>query len=408
MSGNKSINDLPSTTSLANEDLLVLWKQSANAAYNINGDDFKSQLLNLVDGRGYIQSITRTGQSGLVDTYTIAFTDGRDPTTFTVTNGAQGDIGLQTYVYIRYSNVNPTQDSDMGEIPDVWIGIYVGLESDPDELHYSDYTWYEWEGPEGQGVSYTTQTAVVGLTKTYTMYTASGTPVGSFSVTDGEGAVSLVNGIAPDGDGDVPITISSVADLGLTIGSATVAGVYAALTDKQAYIGPASDFTSTELPFINGSRLNDGTIEIVKGDGTDGWIEFHGRLASVGDYRMYFSSSDVPTGKWLGKCDLLWSNSSPTSSFASQNIAVDLSGYDFVTVVSRESTSSAAETSATIRNVLGVTGRIFMMANSRQFRAFEISSTGVTFNVGRSGAIGANASEDNSAAIPLYIYGVKN
>ena len=39
-----------------------------------------------------IQSITKTGTSGLVDTYTITFTDGQT-TTFNVTNGAKGDTG---------------------------------------------------------------------------------------------------------------------------------------------------------------------------------------------------------------------------------------------------------------------------------------------------------------------------
>ena len=41
------------------------------------------------DGRG-IFSITKTATSGLVDTYTITYTDNSTPTTFTVTNGANG------------------------------------------------------------------------------------------------------------------------------------------------------------------------------------------------------------------------------------------------------------------------------------------------------------------------------
>lgn len=41
-----------------------------------------------------ISSIAKTGTSGLVDTYTITFTDG-STTTFTVTNGAQGEAGPQ-------------------------------------------------------------------------------------------------------------------------------------------------------------------------------------------------------------------------------------------------------------------------------------------------------------------------
>ena len=43
------------------------------------------------DGKG-IQSIVKTSTSGLVDTYTITYTNG-DTTTFTVTNGAKGDKG---------------------------------------------------------------------------------------------------------------------------------------------------------------------------------------------------------------------------------------------------------------------------------------------------------------------------
>lgn len=44
------------------------------------------------DGRG-IASITKTSTVGLVDTYTITYTDGLNPTTFTVTNGANGQDG---------------------------------------------------------------------------------------------------------------------------------------------------------------------------------------------------------------------------------------------------------------------------------------------------------------------------
>ena len=44
------------------------------------------------DGRG-IQSILKTGTSGLVDTYTITYTD-NTTSTFQVTNGAQGDDGV--------------------------------------------------------------------------------------------------------------------------------------------------------------------------------------------------------------------------------------------------------------------------------------------------------------------------
>lgn len=45
------------------------------------------------NGRGIV-SITKTSTVGLVDTYTITYTDGVNPTTFTVTNGQDGSPGV--------------------------------------------------------------------------------------------------------------------------------------------------------------------------------------------------------------------------------------------------------------------------------------------------------------------------
>lgn len=295
---NKPINALPALDELQSDDLFAVWDSSLNTAVKMSGQQMVARLTEIADGHGGISGIAKTGTSGLNDTYTISYADGAT-FMFIVTNGAKGDTGNQTYVWIAYSATEPDSDSDMSIIPAPWMGIYVGLESTQSNLHYTDYTWYEIKGPKGDGVAYTAQTGEVGLTRTYTMYTADATPVGSFSVTDGAGAVSTVNGIAPDGDGDVPTVVGSVEDLGLTVGSATIAGAYAALLPKQVLICPATDFAVGELPLSGGNRQTDGTIEIVKGDGTDGWIEFHGRQSSVGDFRMFFTSSDVPSGTWL-------------------------------------------------------------------------------------------------------------
>jgi len=302
---NKSINALDNTSTLENADLLVLWKSSANAAYNISGQDFTAMLTALASGHGGIASINYTAPvpPSLDGTLTITLADG-NVNSFTIKNGAKGDTGDQTYVWFAFSATEPTSDADISVIPAPWMGFYSGLEDTQANLHYTDYTWYEIKGPKGDGVAYTALSSTVGLTKTYTMYTADGTAVGSFTVTDGEGAVSTVDGIAPDGDGDVPITINSVADLELSgtplvVGSATIANVYSALADKQVYIGPATDFATGELPLVGGNRINDGTIEIVKGDGTIGWILFHGKSQGVRDYRMFFNGTGTPSGTWL-------------------------------------------------------------------------------------------------------------
>lgn len=408
---NKSINSLVNASGLDNDDLLVLWDSGTNTAQNMTGAQFSAWLVSLANGHGGISnfSIVDSGTSGDGQLHTATLTYAGDNSTYTFSwrDGYKGDTGPQTYVFFKYADHEPTSDADMGDTPDSWIGIYVGTAiDDPSDLHYTDLVWYEWKGPKGDGVSYTALSSTVGLTKTYQMYTADGTAVGTFTVTDGAGAVSTVNGIGADGDGDVPATVGSVTDLGLTAGSATIAGAYSALQAKQMLVCPASDFTTTELPLLSGNRLTDGTIEIVKGDGTDGWIEFHGRLVSVGTYRMYFDSSDVPTGKWLGACDLLWENSSPTSSFAAQTITLDLSGYETIMVISYQETSALYQASMTVKNAVGEKGRCFNMANYRQFRAFEITSSGVDFGEGYSGAPAATATVNNASSIPAFIYGL--
>ena len=297
---NKPINQLDNASSLDATDLLVLWDSSTNTAQNMTGQQFTTWLTALAAGKGGISSISKTGTAGLVDTYTITYADA-STSTFTVTNGQKGDTGDQTYVWIAYSATEPDSDSDMSLIPAPWMGIYVGLESTQGNLHYTDYTWYEIKGPKGDGVSYTAQTGTAGLTKTYTMYTADGTPVGSFSVTDGAGAVSLVNGIAPDGDGNVLAVVTSVEDLGLTSGSASIADAYDALLPAQILFAPAADFAVGELPLVGGSRLTMGTVEIIKAtsDGSRGRINFYGKSAVHGDFRMFLDlSNNVPSGTW--------------------------------------------------------------------------------------------------------------
>lgn len=54
-----------------------------------------------------ISSISKTGTSGLVDTYTITFTDGTT-TTFTVTNGSNATVTIDSA--LSSSSTNPVQN----------------------------------------------------------------------------------------------------------------------------------------------------------------------------------------------------------------------------------------------------------------------------------------------------------
>lgn len=181
----RAISDLTVATAINEADLFVL--QQSNVAKAVTGSTLESWLLTLADGHGGIASIENIGTIGLVDTYRITLADNTQydftvtngngistitwetsgtsgdgqvhtgtihytnntTSNFTVRDGVKGDTGSQTYVYIRYSSASPTQDSDMYTTPDNWMGVYVGLESDPTNLHYTNYAWFNIKGSKG-------------------------------------------------------------------------------------------------------------------------------------------------------------------------------------------------------------------------------------------------------------------
>lgn len=72
-------------------DHIVLNNDYTLTIYYSDGTSDTTSSIRGATGNG-IASVAKTGTSGLVDTYTITFTDGTT-TTFTVTNGAKGDKG---------------------------------------------------------------------------------------------------------------------------------------------------------------------------------------------------------------------------------------------------------------------------------------------------------------------------
>lgn len=65
-----------------------------------------------------------------------------------VSTGADGADGINAYVYIKYSAIQPIQDSDMIDTPNEWIGIYSGISSTAPTT-YTSYTWYKIKGDKG-------------------------------------------------------------------------------------------------------------------------------------------------------------------------------------------------------------------------------------------------------------------
>lgn len=180
----KTIGDLNFAPGTVDDSNTLFVVQQTGTAYKLSGHEFILALTTILDGHGGVKSVTytaptppsldgtmvvtladnstttvtikngrgitsvsKTGTSGLNDTYTISYNDGTT-STFVVKNGAKGDTGQAWYVWIRYAGQQPTQDSDMGTSPDDWMGIYSGTSTTP-PTHYTSYTWFQIKGEKG-------------------------------------------------------------------------------------------------------------------------------------------------------------------------------------------------------------------------------------------------------------------
>lgn len=361
--------------------------EQTGTAKKLTGQILENWLVALADGHGGIQTIEKTGTSGLVDTYTITYADTTTSTftvkngkaissitqywavsasnstvpsqwyttrqTMTVTNkylwsymhyayndgtsydtpysviGVYGDTGAQTYVWIKYSAVFPTSDADMADIPDKWIGIYVGLSSTA-PTSYTAYTWYQYKGEKGdtgdasevtaQSVTYlegtsgtvvpegSWTTTVPSVTPGNYLWTRTqltfndNTSITAYSVSrfgiDGTGSVSSVNNQSPDTNGNVALTASNIP----TSDSESVQGKL----DASATVEELATYTRPNLLdnwyFVGGgSQLGYGTFPInqrgqttYSGNGhyIDRWIGGSGVVVAL-DYLT------IKAGEWL-------------------------------------------------------------------------------------------------------------
>lgn len=115
--------------------------------------------------------------------------------------------------------------------------------------------------------------------------------------------------------------------------------------------------------------------------------------------------ADLPTHISI---KLLWTNASPSSSFAAQTISLDLSEYDMIAVSSYYLASNSIETWSFC--TVGATGWMHHFVNYRQRRNITATTSSVIFGDGQEGAGGAekgNLITNNNAMIPYKIFGIK-
>lgn len=97
------------------------------------------------------------------------------------------------------------------------------------------------------------------------------------------------------GGGSGPITIyTSVTDLSLTAGSATVSGIWSAMSAESMLLCEVTELSSGERPFSSAA----GTLQVYKKGSTSGFVLIQGKKDSDGDWRMFINSNGVPSGTW--------------------------------------------------------------------------------------------------------------
>ena len=320
----KSIGDLNFAPGTVDDSNTLFVVQQAGAAYKLSGHNFILALTTVLDGHGGVKSITydapvspsltgtmtitladdstttvdiqngkgitsisKTGTSGLVDTYTISYNDGTT-STFTVSNGAKGDTGDSWYVWIRYAGQRPTSDSDIGTVPDDWIGIYSGTASTA-PTSYTAYSWYEYKGEKGdtgtaasitqQSVTYQESASgtvapsgswvenIPSVTPGNFLWTRTvlefndGTSVTSYSVSrygiDGTGAVSTVNNIAPDANGNIALSATGIPASDNQSVQAHITAAETDIEDLQSDVGTLqSDMTTAQAAISQNTQFS--------------------------------------------------------------------------------------------------------------------------------------------------------
>ena len=263
----KSIGELTAATSIQAADLFVL-EQSATAK-KLTGQILINWLTSYADGHGGIHSITwetsGTSGDGQLHTATIHYAD-ETTSTFSIRDGYKGDQGDTWFFYVRYSSDLPTSDAEMSTTPDNYIGVYYGTATSA-PTSYTAYTWYKWKGEKGdtgdpcliasQSVTYLSsasgtvvpegswQTNIPTVAPGYYLWSRTrityndGTVTTTYSVSrngiDGSGAVSSVNEISPDPNGNIALTASDIPTTDSTSVQQHITQIEADVSDLATY-----------------------------------------------------------------------------------------------------------------------------------------------------------------------------
>lgn len=356
----KPIGQLPAAPSnlqlYSGAELLVL--EQDGTAKKLSMQILENWLLSFAAGHGGIQTISKTGTSGLVDTYTITFAD-QSTATFTVTNGngitgvtqywavsssnttvpsswsttrqtmtptnkylwsymtfardsgsfsttksvvgVYGDTGHAWYVWIRYAGHRPTSNADIGTEPDNWMGVYSGTQATA-PTRYTAYQWFEIKGETGSTGA--TGASIASITRTGGTGDPGSTDTYTITLDTGTvaGTFTVYNGL--NGTGAVATVNSVQPD-----GSGNVA---LTATNVPATSGTVQSNLDSLQTAVNSKQGTISASGILKGNGSGGVS-----AATKGtDYGAKSFTVTLPVAGWSNNAQTVSNSNFVTSGYA--------------------------------------------------------------------------------------------
>lgn len=199
----------------------------------------------------------------------------------------------------------------------------------------------------------------------------------------GGGTVQSVNNVTPDQTGNITLTADDIGT------DATNISIQDAL-DDYVYVGTSAPTDPTTKIWLDTDEPGMSAVSSVNG--------------ATGTVAL--DADDVGA---MSKMDLLWTNASPSSDFAAQTVALDLSSYDLVFI---EYAQDKANNDYYYSFLFRVDSKQHMAigyyAGMMTRRFTTPSSTGVYFNNSQKASSYASTfSNDNIMLIPINIYGIK-
>ena len=272
----KTIGQLTPASQVTPTDLFVL--EQSGTAKKLTGQILENWLVSFADGHGGIQTIEKTGTSGLTDTYTITLAD-TTTMTFTVTNG-KGIQSIATYWAVSSNGTTPptnwslTRQSMTSTNRYLWshqtityndgsivnttssvVGVY-GDKGDTGNTGVGISTLAQTARTPGVSTTYTF-TMTDGSTKSFISY--DGVGIANIAYTSSSGLVDTYTVTMTNGDTDT-FTVTNAKSI---TSVAMVSGTHAPGT-TDTYRITFNDGDATDFTVYNGTN-GTGSVSAVDG-----------------------------------------------------------------------------------------------------------------------------------------------